>query len=979
MKVVVIVVVVVTKHKKKYPKSFLKNPEKFPNTQKKIQSQKKKKRKMHRLVIVQVIVLLGILSLSGKMKVTGRAMSFLEERERQVLLEFKSSVSDPSGVLASWVPCNVTHHCSWSGVVCDAELRVSSLKIAGGGGRGGGDGGGDGDGDGGNFDFDLGKVVVCFNVTEFPFYGLGIRRICDSRVGKLGGELPGLLVGLKRLRVLSLPFNRFSGEIPGEIWGLENLEVLDLEGNLISGKLPVSVKGLNRLRVLNLGLNRIGGQIPNSFSGLVGLELLNLAANQLEGSIPVFIGRFSRLWGVYLSQNRFVGEIPDVWGSNCRNLKYLDLSGNALNGKIPVSLGNCRELRVLSFFSNVLQGVIPRELGQLRKLNVFDVSRNRLNGNVPAELGNCHDLSVLVLSNLDDSNSVHRESSGAFSHSESNRFQGSIPMEITTLPKLRILWAPKAGIKGEISRDRDSCDRLEMINLSQNLFARRADGIVDRFKSLVYVDISLNRFPGKLIENHHASSGAELNALEGPQFTLSACHSLPSQISNSHQLNKGSTAYLSFFSNRACLRTSSFLSKAKFFVIHRIWNNGFADASSTVRRPENARVLSELNSSLDDTVPSSSVQSSAENLQADAESPSGDGYENGNKFNSIEIASIASASVIVLVLLALVVLFIYTRKCAPRDSSRIQVYERREIRVFADIGVPLTFQNIVKATDSFSAGNCIGCGGFGATYKAEVSPGVIVAVKRLAVGRFHCIQQFDAEVKTLGRIRHPNLVTLIGYHASETEMFLIYNYLPGGNLERFIQERLTKSIKWKALHKIALDVAQAIAYLHDECNPRVIHRDVKPSNILLDNDYNAYLSDFGLSRLLENSETHATTGVAGTFGYLAPEYAMTCRVSEKADVYSYGVVLLELISDKKALDPSFSSHGNGFNIVSWAHMLLRQGRAKEVFTAGIWESGPHDDLVEVLHLAVKCTVDTLSIRPTMKQVVQLLKQLRPLG
>lgn len=256
---------------------------------------------------------------------------------------------------------------------------------------------------------------------------------------------------------------------------------------------------------------------------------------------------------------------------------------------------------------------------------------------------------------------------------------------------------------------------------------------------------------------------------------------------------------------------------------------------------------------------------------------------------------------------------------------------------------------------------------------------VIVAVKRLSVGRFHCFQQFDAEVRTLGRIRHPNLVTLIGYHASDAEMFLIYNYLPGGNLEKFIQERSTKSIKWKALHKIALDVAHAIAYLHDECNPRVIHRDVKPSNILLDNDYNAYLSDFGLSRLLENSETHATTGVAGTFGYLAPEYAMTCRVSEKADVYSYGVVLLELISDKKALDPSFSSHGNGFNIVSWAHLLLRQGRAKEVFTTEIWESGPHDDLVEVLHLAVKCTVDTLSIRPTMKQVVQLLKQLRPLG
>lgn len=326
-------------------------------------------------------------------------------------------------------------------------------------------------------------------------------------------------------------------------------------------------------------------------------------------------------------------------------------------------------------------------------------------------------------------------------------------------------------------------------------------------------------------------------------------------------------------------------------------------------------------------------------------------------------------------MLALIVLFFYTRKWHPK--SRVGGSIRKEVTVFTDIGVPLSFENVVRATGSFNASNCIGNGGFGATYKAEISPGVLVAIKRLSVGRFQGVQQFDAEIKTLGRLRHPNLVTLIGYHASETEMFLIYNYLPGGNLEKFIQERSTRAVDWRILHKIALDIALALAYLHDQCVPRVLHRDVKPSNILLDEDFNAYLSDFGLARLLGTSETHATTGVAGTFGYVAPEYAMTCRVSDKADVYSYGVVLLELISDKKALDPSFSSYGNGFNIVAWACMLLRQGRAKEFFTAGLWDAGPHDDLVEVLHLAVVCTVETLSTRPTMKQVVRRLKQLQP--
>ncbi|KAG7589487.1 Protein kinase domain [Arabidopsis suecica] len=341
----------------------------------------------------------------------------------------------------------------------------------------------------------------------------------------------------------------------------------------------------------------------------------------------------------------------------------------------------------------------------------------------------------------------------------------------------------------------------------------------------------------------------------------------------------------------------------------------------------------------------------------------------------IEIASIVSASVIVFVLLVLVLLFLYTKKW--KRNSQIQVDEIKEIKVFVDIGIPLTYEIIVRATGYFSNSNCIGHGGFGSTYKAEVSPTNVFAVKRLSVGRFQGDQQFHAEISALEVVRHPNLVMLIGYHASETEMFLIYNYLSGGNLQDFIKERSKAAIEWKVLHKIALDVARALAYLHEQCSPKVLHRDIKPSNILLDNNYNAYLSDFGLSKLLGTSQSHVTTGVAGTFGYVAPEYAMTCRVSEKADVYSYGIVLLELISDKRALDPSFSSHENGFNIVSWAHMMLSQGKAKEVFTKGLWETGPPDDLVEVLHLALKCTVDSLSIRPTMKQAVRLLKRIQP--
>ncbi|XP_078435671.1 putative LRR receptor-like serine/threonine-protein kinase RPK1 [Wolffia australiana] len=342
------------------------------------------------------------------------------------------------------------------------------------------------------------------------------------------------------------------------------------------------------------------------------------------------------------------------------------------------------------------------------------------------------------------------------------------------------------------------------------------------------------------------------------------------------------------------------------------------------------------------------------------------------EFNAIEIAAIAAAAVIFSLLLALTAFYIYTRKCLPRCA--VQSSERREVTLFVETQVPLTYEIVVRATGNFTGSNCIGNGGYGATYKAEVAPGVIFAIKRLSVGKVQGISHYHAEIRALGSRRHPNLVTLIGYHLSEAETFLIYNYLPGGNLEKLIREKSKRSVSFKVLLKIALDVARALKYLHHRTD-RIIHRDVKPSNILLDNDDHALLSDFGLAKLLNSSETHLTTGVEGTFGYVAPEYATQGRVSDKADVYSYGVVLLELVSSKRVLDPSFSAYGHGFNIVSWVRMLVQDKREEEFFAAEMWKLGPQQGMLEVMALGVECTEALPSARPTMKTVVQRLKQL----
>lgn len=393
--------------------------------------------------------------------------------------------------------------------------------------------------------------------------------------------------------------------------------------------------------------------------------------------------------------------------------------------------------------------------------------------------------------------------------------------------------------------------------------------------------------------------------------------------------------------------------------------------------------------SLSSVPPQEPLALGLESLNSTVSSNSNQGKKGTNYF---ELILIIVPSVIIIILVALVLIYLYQKKKKPTSEvagislpplrsppppPRSPHHCQQPVVVFKEIGVQLTLDKVVEATGNFTSRNCIGSGGFGSTYRAEISPGTIVAVKRLTVEMCQGVPQFNAEIRSLGRIRHPNLVTLIGYYASPSEMFLIYNYLPGGNLEKFIRERPAHALGWNVIHKIALGIANALSFLHDQCKPRILHRDVKPSNILLDEEFNAYLSDFGLARLLDDFETHVTTGVAGTFGYVAPEYALTCRASEKADVYSYGVMLLELISDKRALDSSFSSQENGYTIVSWAWMLRREGRPEEVFTTGLWEAGPEDVLLELLHLGLVCTGDSVTGRPTMRQVVRKLKQIQP--
>uniref|UniRef100_A0A1D1Z1P4 non-specific serine/threonine protein kinase n=1 Tax=Anthurium amnicola TaxID=1678845 RepID=A0A1D1Z1P4_9ARAE len=760
------------------------------------------------------------------------------------------------------------------------------------------------------------------------------------------GAIPETITSLPKLRVLWAPRSMLEGMIPSSWGACENLQVVNLGENLFTGEITPGLEQCKNLKYLNLSSNNLTGWLKEGLP-VPCMDVFDVSGNQLSGPIPRFTcktcpsSQFLRddlssayyfffasrmLSGSCLSlfgsndstvfhnfgENNFTGSLPslpmiagrlkertnyaflanenNLIGSfpgglfdncNCLNGLFVNISNNLIYGEIPASISTiCRSLRYLDVAGNQITGKIPQSMGLINSLHGLDLSRNKFQGQIPVGFGQLKGLEYLLLAG--------------------NNLTGGIPDSLGKLTSLKVLDLSSNALKGEIPNNLVNLRNLSVLLLNNNNLSGKIPSGVTKVTSLSVFSVSFND-------------------LSGP-VPLSA-------------------------------------------------NRMICDGTTGNPRLQSCHVFSF-------SIPPSNMQGSIVYSKSLATSPPGSTPSKSRSgFSTIEIASVTSAAAIVSVLSALIVLYVYTRKCTPR--STVKSSGRGEVTLFTDIGASLTYEDVVRATGSFNASNCIGSGGFGATYKAEVVPGLLVAIKRLSIGRIQGVQQFHAEIKTLGRCRHPNLVTLIGYHVSESEMFLIYNYLPGGNLEKFIRERSKRSVDWRMLLKISLDVARALAYLHDHCVPRILHRDVKPSNILLDNEFNAYLSDFGLARLLGNSETHATTGVAGTFGYVAPEYAMTCRVSDKADVYSYGVVLLELLSDKKALDPSFSPYGNGFNIVAWACMLLQKGRAREFFTEGLWDVGPHDDLVETLNLAVTCTDDSLSNRPTMKQAVQRLKQLQP--
>ncbi|KAK6924956.1 Serine-threonine/tyrosine-protein kinase, catalytic domain [Dillenia turbinata] len=286
--------------------------------------------------------------------------------------------------------------------------------------------------------------------------------------------------------------------------------------------------------------------------------------------------------------------------------------------------------------------------------------------------------------------------------------------------------------------------------------------------------------------------------------------------------------------------------------------------------------------------------------------------------------------------------------------------------------LPYPSSEIIEKLESLDEEDVVGSGGFGTVYRMVMNDCGTFAVKRIDRSREGSDQVFERELEVLGSIKHINLVNLRGYCRLPSSKLLIYDYLAMGSLDDFLHEHGQEStLNWNARLKIALGSARGLSYLHHDCCPRVVHRDIKSSNILLDENLEPHVSDFGLAKLLVDEDAHVTTVVAGTFGYLAPEYLQSGRATEKSDVYSFGVLLMELVTGKRPTDPLFVRRG--LNVVGWMNTLVRENRLEDVVDKRCMDADA-ETIEAILEIAARCTDANPDDRPTMNRVLQFLEQ-----
>ncbi|THU67651.1 hypothetical protein C4D60_Mb05t26960 [Musa balbisiana] len=811
---------------------------------------------------------------------------------------------------------------------------------------------------------------ACSNLTDLILLG-----------NNLHGEIPDYL-GELPLVTLELSQNNFSGHVPDQLWrsptileislsnnllagciriavgNISNLERLQLDYNFFEGSIPKSIGKLRNLTNLSLHGNRLSGEIPPELFNCTNLVALDLGSNNLTGSIPEAISRLNLLDDLVLSNNQLSGHIPGEICAGFQRAAYpdseftqhygvLDLSYNNLTGQIPAAIKNCAVLKELRLQGNMLSGSIPPELAELTNLTLLDFSFNSLSGPILVQVSPLQSLQGLLLSN--------------------NQLGGLIPSELS-------LMLPS----------------LVKLNLSSNRLTGAIPETVFDIKTLTYVDISSNSVSGSIPFGGSIARG--ISSL----LIFNASNNYLSGTMSESVSNLTSLAVLDLHNNSLTGSLPSSLSKLDYLTYLDLSNNGFlGDIPCDVCSIVGLSFVNFSGNKLYRYAPEECASANRCVAQL-VPYPPPTRSPTGGLIWGVGLGAAVGLLALVFLLLKWKAMrqqsldLVSTDKAnlaavEPASSDELLGKKMKEplsinIATFQHALLRLTPSDIMKATENFSKARIIGDGGFGTVYRAVLPEECVVAIKRLhGGGQFQGDREFLAEMETIGKVKHRNLVPLLGYCVFGDERFLIYEYMENGSLEVWLRNRAdaVDALSWPVRLKICLGSARGLAFLHHGFVPHIIHRDMKSSNILLDKDFEPRVSDFGLARIISACETHVSTDLAGTFGYIPPEYGLTMRATAKGDVYSFGVVTLELLTGWPPTGQE-EVEGGG-NLVGWVRWMVGRGKEAEVFDPCLPRAGggpSREQMLRVLEVARACTADEPWKRPTMLEVVKMLNEIK---
>ncbi|KAL7262634.1 hypothetical protein ACSBR1_000903 [Camellia fascicularis] len=805
--------------------------------------------------------------------------------EANALLTWKTSLQSANdSLLTSWVllphdsgstnacPCN------WFGVSCNLDGSIIRLNLT-------------SSSVNGIIPLEIGLLT---NLETLHLFNNQLNGSIPQEIGQLkslielalysnslSSPIPTSLTNLRNMTRLYLYGNDLSGSIPPEMGNLVNLVELYMDGNNLTGDLssltrlglwnnqlsspiPKELGNLKSLIYLELSSNQLSGPIPASLGDLTNLEILNLRSNRLSNHIPREFGNLKKLVELVMDENQFSGNLPELCQGG--KLQYFTVYHNQLTGTIPKSLGNCSSLATARFEGNQLTGNIFEDFGTIPNLVYLDLSNNNFYGKFSKNWGIFPNLTLLKIARNNITSSIP-PGFGKSTRLErldlsSNRLVGEIPKEFGKLTSLEWLILDDNQLSGWIPQELRSLTKLSKLDLSTNKFSGPIPGIWENYRNLFYLNLSNNMFNQKI----PVQIGKLFQLTEMDLSSNILMGEIPLEIANLQSLEK---------LNLSHNKLSGLIPKS-FEDMHGL---AYVDISYNQLQGPIPMSNAFMNASIEALQGHKGLCGNVKGLQP------------CKILSAIHIHTLEKGTLVLIIVLplggallllgafiGLLIIFNSRNRKSQVEKGNTQT-PNEDLLSISILDGRAMYNDIVKVTKDFDATYCIGKGGYGTVYKAKLPSTNIVAVKKLhPLSESADRKDFLNEVRALTEIKHQNIVKLFGFCSHAQHSFLVYEYLERGSLAAiFNKDEEAKELDWSKRVNIINGVASALSYMHHDCTPPIVHRDIYGNNVLIDEEYEARISDFGTAKLLKLDSSNWST-FAGIYGYVAPELAYTMKL-----------------------------------------------------------------------------------------------------